>query len=145
MNGPFETERQARAAAHAAIAPEDGWSILLRPQNRLLLERACQAARVDLGAYDARILDWLSGFEDSICAVVAGLITRAGEKTPANRDGDGETGRCAHCGGLLDDPFTDPYDGETVRWRHLALPGGRDIAQFLDTDHGAEPRRDGAS
>jgi hypothetical protein len=77
VNGPYETERDARAAAHAAVAPEEGWSILRGPQNRLLLERACKAAGVELGAYDRRILDWLSGYEDSICAVVAGLISRA--------------------------------------------------------------------
>jgi hypothetical protein len=76
---PYETEREARAAAHAVVAPEEGWSILRGPQNRLLLERACKAAGVGLGAYDRRILDWLSGFEDSICAVVAGLIARAHE------------------------------------------------------------------
>jgi hypothetical protein len=75
--GPFETERDARAAAHAVVPPEYGWSILRRPQNRLLLEQACATAGIELGAYDARILDWLAGFEDSMCAVVAGLIARA--------------------------------------------------------------------
>ena len=41
------------------------------------LAEACEAAGADLGAYDARVLDWLAGFEDAMCAVVAGLITRA--------------------------------------------------------------------
>jgi hypothetical protein len=77
VSGPFETERQARAAAHAIAPPDDGWSILHAPQNRLLLERACKAAGVDLGAYDRRILDWLASLEDSICAVIAGLMSRA--------------------------------------------------------------------
>jgi hypothetical protein len=77
VSGPFETERLARDAAHAIVAPDDGWSILHAPQNRLLLERACKAAGVELGAYDRRILDWLAGLEDSICAVVAGLVSRA--------------------------------------------------------------------
>ena len=76
-NDPFETEREARAAAHEVVRPEYGWSILSKPQNLLLLERACEAAGVELGAYDRRILDWLSGFEDSMCAVVAGLVARA--------------------------------------------------------------------
>jgi hypothetical protein len=76
-NGPFETEREARAAAHEVVRPEYGWSILHEPQNLLLLERACAAAGVELGAYDRRILDWLAGFEDSMCAVVAGLVARA--------------------------------------------------------------------
>jgi len=76
-NGPFETEREARAAAHEVVRPEYGWSILHETQNLLLLERACAAAGVELGAYDRRILDWRSGFEDSMCAVVAGLVARA--------------------------------------------------------------------
>lgn len=33
--------------------------------------------RAELGAYDRQILDWLAGFEDSGCAVVAGLVARA--------------------------------------------------------------------
>jgi hypothetical protein len=74
--GPFETEREARAAALAVIPPEPGWSILRRSQNLLLPERACEAAGVELGAYDRRILCWLAGFEDSACSVVAGLVAR---------------------------------------------------------------------
>jgi hypothetical protein len=34
---------------------------------------------VELGAYDHRILVWLAGWEPTICAVIAGLITRARE------------------------------------------------------------------
>jgi hypothetical protein len=76
-NGPLETEREARAAAHEFVRPEPGWSILHRPQNRFVLERACEVAGVELGVYDRQILDWLAGFEGSICAVVAGLVARA--------------------------------------------------------------------
>ena len=76
-NGPFETEREARTAAHQVVRPEEGWSILHKSQNLFVLEQACEAAGVELGAFDRRILDWLSGFEDSICAVVAGLVARA--------------------------------------------------------------------
>jgi len=145
VNGPFETERQARAAAHAIVAPEDGWSILHRDQNRLLLERACNAAGVELGAFDRRILDWLSGFEDSSCSVLAGLIARAAEGAVKGSDSDAGADRCANCGGELDGPFPDPYDGETPRWRHLGETSfGREVARFLDADHGAEPRQDGA-
>ena len=77
MTGPFESEREARAAAHAVIQPEDGWSILSGTQNRLLLARACETAGVELGAYDRRILIWLAGYEDAICEVIADLILRA--------------------------------------------------------------------
>ena len=90
--GPFSTEREARAAAHAAIPPEDGWSILHRDQNRLLLERACNAAGVELGTFDRRILDWISGFEDSSCMVVAGLIERAAEGAAKGSASDADHG-----------------------------------------------------
>ena len=42
-----------------------------------MLAAACKAAGINLGTYDARILDWLGGFEDSACAVIAGIVTRA--------------------------------------------------------------------
>ena len=77
LNGPFETEREAVAAAHEVVRPEYGWSILRKSQNRFVLGQACEAAGVELGAYDRQILDWLSGFEDSVCAVVARLVARA--------------------------------------------------------------------
>jgi hypothetical protein len=76
-HGPFESERQAHAAAIAAIPPEDGRLILRDSQNRQLIEDACAAAGVALGAFDRRIVDWLAGFDDSDCAVFAGFIRRA--------------------------------------------------------------------
>ena len=75
--GPFETEQEARAAAHQAVVPEPGWSILWPAGNRELLARALEGAGVELGVYDWRILSWLAGWEDATCAVVAGWITRA--------------------------------------------------------------------
>jgi hypothetical protein len=71
-NGPFETERKTRTAAHEVVRPEPGWSILRKSQDRFVIERACEAAGVELGAYDRQILDWLSSFEDSVCGVIAG-------------------------------------------------------------------------
>jgi hypothetical protein len=77
MWGPFETGQEAHDAAVRHIEPEPGWSILRAPQNRQMLADACEAAGVVLGDYDARILDWMAGWEDGICAVLAGLIRRA--------------------------------------------------------------------
>lgn len=74
--GPFETERQARMAALAATDPNEA-SLLTSAGNREILARACEDAGVTLGAYDERILAWLAGFEPAMCAVVAGLVTRA--------------------------------------------------------------------
>lgn len=76
--GPFETERQAHAAAVEAGGPlQPGWSILVEAQRRNVLLAACAGAGVELGAYDARILAWLARWEDSTVAVVAGLVSRA--------------------------------------------------------------------
>ena len=78
LDGPFATERQAAYAARELGGPlRDGWSILSAVQSELLLVRACESAGVTLGDYDRRILAWVAGFEDSTCAVIAGLISRA--------------------------------------------------------------------
>jgi hypothetical protein len=71
MSKPYETEREARAAvAHITPSPPGtgAWS----DGNRQLLEDACRAAGVQLGAYDYRILMWLAGYEPSTCGVIAG-------------------------------------------------------------------------
>ncbi len=78
--GPFETEREARdTARHIYDSPPGtgAWGT----GNHRLLEDACLAAGVELGAYDHAILLWLAGFEPSNCAVIAGLIARAGSKS----------------------------------------------------------------
>ena len=49
----------------------------MQPPNLAMLRAACEGADVELGAYDLRILAWLAGWEPQVCAVVAGLITRA--------------------------------------------------------------------
>ena len=41
-------------------------------ENRRLLEDVCRAASFHLGAYDSRILVWLTTFELSIVAMIAG-------------------------------------------------------------------------
>jgi hypothetical protein len=46
--------------------------------NARMITQACDAAGVELGAYDRRIVAWLAGWEPQTCAVVAGMITRAG-------------------------------------------------------------------
>jgi hypothetical protein len=87
--GPFETERQAldtpavRAVfATFEAAPGQG---RMQPPNLAMLRAAFEGADVALGAYDLRILAWLAGWEPQVCAVVAGLITRAGSHGEAVR------------------------------------------------------------
>ena len=108
-SGPFETQRQAiTACQHVYDSPPGtgAWG----DGNHRMLEDACRAAGVELGAFDYRILVWLAGWEPSTCAVVAGLITRAHRLTDprpallraaladaiAYREGRGAT-ECADC------------------------------------------------
>jgi hypothetical protein len=76
-HGPFETDDQARMlpevrAVHEAFRAGTGDL----SGERMMLD-ACEAAGVTLGAYDARILHWVAGFEVQDCAVIAGIIRRA--------------------------------------------------------------------
>jgi hypothetical protein len=82
--GPYETERQAAASVRHIYDSPPGTGAWGDGCHRLL-EGACAAAGVQLGAYDHRILVWLTGWEPATCAVIAGLITRAGQ-TPALTD-----------------------------------------------------------
>jgi hypothetical protein len=76
MNGPYETEREAAAAARH-INDLDAGTGAWRDGSLRMLEAACRAAGVQLGAYDTRILVWLTGWEPTTCAVIGGSITRA--------------------------------------------------------------------
>ncbi len=93
MTGPFQDERQAREAAQQYTGPP-GASLTgppgqLADANQAMLLDACNAAGVELGEFDARIVAWLAGWERSTVAVVAGLISRAGgQPVPAFRPMD---------------------------------------------------------
>jgi hypothetical protein len=41
-----------------------------------MLMDACLGPGVQLGAFDARIVEWLAGWEPSTCTVVAGLAAK---------------------------------------------------------------------
>jgi hypothetical protein len=103
VNGPYETGREAHAAAVAAIPPHVAGSILTAEQNRQLLTQACESTGVALGAFDRRIIDWLAGYEDSTCGVIAGLITRA---HAAGQDTAGGPGTAQPGGGWISGPST---------------------------------------
>jgi hypothetical protein len=85
--GPCGTEAQARElpavrAVHDAFRADPGPG-KMGPHNLAMLASACEAARVDLCAYDRRILAWLAGWEPQTCAVIAGIITRAASRRAA--------------------------------------------------------------
>jgi hypothetical protein len=85
MTGPFSTGREASEAGKAwPVGGQDGPAASLA-----MLMDACLGSGVQLGAWDARIVEWLAGFEPSTCAVIAGLICRAHQ---AGRQ-DGEPAR----------------------------------------------------
>ncbi len=87
MTGPFETARQAREtpavrAAYDAMHASHRRGVM-GERNHQMLNDACTAAGVELGAYDHRILLWLANWEPETIAVIAGIISRAA----AGRDG----------------------------------------------------------
>jgi hypothetical protein len=78
-SGPFQTEAQARsipAVREAYDAAHERRGELARHNHRMLCT-ALTGAGVDVGEYDHRIIIWLAGWEPQMCAVLAGLITRA--------------------------------------------------------------------
>ena len=87
MNGPFDTEQQARELpavreVYAAFDRDPGAG-KMAPHNHRLLTAALEAAGVELGAYDERIAAWLAQWEPHTVAVIASWITRAA----SSRDG----------------------------------------------------------
>lgn len=76
--GPYETEGQAAEVCRDAYGhPHTPGHMGMA--NRARLAAACEAAGVELGAYDMRILDWVTRWEPEVCAVIAGVILRAGK------------------------------------------------------------------
>lgn len=81
MTGPYETDRRVRElpavrAIYDAMYASHRRGVMGELGYRLL-DEACEAASVKVGAYDHRILIWLAGFEPETCAVVAALLSRA--------------------------------------------------------------------
>ncbi len=79
--GPFDDEGQvlatrAAAALRAAFDAHPGAGAG-DPERLKLLTGACEAAGVDLGDYDIRLLRWLARYENTTCVQLAGMIHRA--------------------------------------------------------------------
>ncbi|HEY4418578.1 MAG TPA: hypothetical protein VGN22_03620 [Pseudonocardia sp.] len=87
MTGPYETEVDALDGplyreVHELHEPgryrnEAIGHVVAATQFRHL-KLACAEAGVELGAFDRKILEWLSGYEASTVQVIIGLISRAG-------------------------------------------------------------------
>lgn len=76
--GPYETEQQVAATTRDAYGHPD-FPGHMKAYNRGRLTAACESAGVDLGAFDLRILEWLTVWEPEVVAVIAGLVLRAAE------------------------------------------------------------------
>ncbi|HUY48055.1 MAG TPA: hypothetical protein VMV92_20400 [Streptosporangiaceae bacterium] len=86
---PLETERQARElpavrATYDAMHASTRRGVMAQRNHRMLCE-ALTAAGVEPGAFERRMLLWLSNWEPETCAVFAALITRAASGTAAGR------------------------------------------------------------
>ena len=83
--GPYGTEDEAIAdpavqAIYAAMRASRDYR--MQDGSAAMILAACEEAGVELGAYDARIVRWVAGFEPQAAAVIAGLIARAAVGKP---------------------------------------------------------------
>jgi hypothetical protein len=144
-HGPFQTEREASEteavrAVYAAFDADPGPG-KMAPHNLAMLTAACEAAGIELGAFDAGTLRWLSGGEPATCAVIAGLIMRAWD------DGS-PLAYCRHCGMDIE-PCPHPRGGMPVckGWRHSGFtsqPVGAHYCGGRSISPSAEPAIRGA-
>jgi hypothetical protein len=74
--GPFKSERAG--SPRGCPGPASRRAGEREPSLRMLLD-VLLAADVELGAYDRRIVEWLARWEPATCAVIAGLVSRAGK------------------------------------------------------------------
>jgi|SRR6185437_9638106 len=80
-DGPFESERDAMnhpdvRAIHEAFGRDPGAGNMAPHIHRMLCE-ALAGAGVELGAFDDRVVGWLSGWEPHVVKAIAAMITRA--------------------------------------------------------------------
>jgi hypothetical protein len=93
-DGPFGTEDEARMtpavrAIYDAMRSSGLTDADIAATDAMctdLIVSACDAAGVELGAYDERIAAWMGNWEPQVCQVIAGWVARAHE---AGRAGHG--------------------------------------------------------
>lgn len=74
-NKPYESEREASAAARSVIPPEPGWSILSQAQRAEVLHRALAEAGVETSEFEDSIAWWLSDWGDHYIGIIARWVT----------------------------------------------------------------------
>lgn len=91
---PLDTAAQVHAlpslrAVYDIPGHGQDWQDRRRAAVRAITSDACEYARVVPGVFEARFLEWLSGFEPELCAAAANLMRRAFEAGQAAREDDG--------------------------------------------------------
>lgn len=111
-HGPFETEDEARTTPAVRAVYEAYREAKSSLSGTPIIAAACEAAGIELGAYDARILAWMRNWEPATCAVIAGLIARAW-------DASSPLAYCRHCEADIE-PCPHSRGGMPVckGWRH---------------------------
>ena len=88
--GPYETEQETYDSPLCLATLGEGLPGSYTELEREHLRRACADFGVTLGAYDARIVDWIGLWEPQVVQVVIGLISRSYAAGRAQSSG-GET------------------------------------------------------
>jgi hypothetical protein len=83
VNKPYENDREASAAARAAVPPEPGHAILSQEQRSELLHRAFAESGVQTSDFEDRSLWWLANYEDYLTAMIARWVRAAYENGKA--------------------------------------------------------------
>lgn len=119
--GPYGTETEAHAAVIRMAGPGDPPvpSVLSQRQKWQLLSEACDALKLDLGGHDKRVLSWVATWEDSTVAVIAGLISRAGNRAGPSSAEPAQSESTVICCPECDCEYCDAdgMDGDRPRWQ----------------------------
>lgn len=119
VHGPYGTDSEAmRDAAHVHQAYRVSYERGLMDRiNEGMLLGALREAGVELGAYDRRIVGWMSDWEPHVVQVLIGWIERAHAAATSTRVDDAAAcGRCR----MPFDPTDTRFDG---RAEERSLPG----------------------
>lgn len=76
---PYQTEREAVAAARAVIPPHLGWSILSQEQHYVLVHQVLAESGVETSRFEDRTAWWLANYDDNVTAIIARWVSAAYE------------------------------------------------------------------
>ena len=96
--GPFETEGETRDAAgwqDVDVDPTDNerWREARKAAKASRIRQVLDRTATPVGAYDKRLLTWVTTWEPEVIEVIAGLIERAYEQGVHDAHGDMRDGQ----------------------------------------------------